>query len=106
MFDDASKTISPRASGFVLAASVAFIASTLLVWAKETSPALKGAMASALGHHWTTHGIFIVLLFIALGLIFSEMPFVRRISVGALAALLVISAILGAVGIAGFFLFK
>ena len=104
MIDNPSHTVSPRAAGFVLAASVAFIANTLLVWAKEISPALKGAMKAALGHHWTTHGIFIVLLFITLGLVFSRMPLARRIAPGALAMILVISAAFGVLGIASFFL--
>jgi hypothetical protein len=53
---------------FGLALAVSSIASALLVIAKERGPAgVMAAMKSATGHHWATHSLVAVGLFIALG---------------------------------------
>ncbi len=57
--------------GFGLSAAVASIFNTLLVIFKELTPPFKNGMASALGHHWTTHGVMVIVLFIVLGFVFS-----------------------------------
>lgn len=59
--------------GFGLSAAVVSIFNTLLVIFKELTPPFKAGMASAMGHHWTTHGVIVIGLFILLGFVFSGM---------------------------------
>jgi hypothetical protein len=67
-------TITDKATvGFGLSAAVVSILNTLLVIFKEMTPPFKAGMASAMGHHWTTHGVIVIGLFIVLGFIFSGM---------------------------------
>ncbi len=67
-------TITDKATiGFGLSAAVVSILSTLLTIWKEETPSVLAAMASAMGHHWTTHGVIVIALFIVLGFVFSGM---------------------------------
>ncbi len=59
--------------GFGLSAAVVSIINTLLVIFKELTPPFKAGMASAMGHHWTTHGVIVIGLFLVLGFVFSGM---------------------------------
>ncbi|MBI4088053.1 hypothetical protein HY418_01580 [Candidatus Kaiserbacteria bacterium] len=91
------------AAGYTVAAIIAIIANTLLVFAKETNPALLAAMKS-IAHHWFVHGVVIVLLFILLGLLFSRWPVLGRLNGTFLSILLTLATIASGIGIAGFFL--
>ena len=65
-------TISDKVTiGFGLSAAVVSIFNTLLVIFKELTPPFKSGMASAMGHHWTTHGVIVIGLFVLLGFVFS-----------------------------------
>ena len=67
-------TITDKATiGFGLSAAVVSIFNTLLVIFKEMTPPFKAGMASAMGHHWTTHGVIVIGLFLVLGFVFSNM---------------------------------
>ncbi|MCX5852400.1 MAG: hypothetical protein NT072_10170 [Deltaproteobacteria bacterium] len=57
--------------GFGLSVALMSLLNTLLVIVKDTNPPIKDAMKAASGHHWTTHGIIVIVLFIALGYGFS-----------------------------------
>ena len=59
--------------GFGLSAAAVSIFNTLLVIFKELTPPFKKAMADAMGHHWTTHGVIVIGLFLLLGFVFSGM---------------------------------
>lgn len=94
------------ASGFGLSLMIMLILNGVLVIIKESSPALMKWMAGLTGHHWITHGIFVIVLFLVLGLIFSalqpaEKPWLdaKKIVSGT-----IVSAIIGYVLIAGFYL--
>ena len=66
-----STTLDKTTIGFGLSAAVMSILNTLLVIFKELTPPFKAGMASATGHHWTTHGAMVIVLFIVLGFVFS-----------------------------------
>jgi hypothetical protein len=66
-------TLDKTTIGFGLSAAVVSILNTLLVIFKELTPPVKKAMADAMGHHWTTHGVIVIALFIVLGFVFSGM---------------------------------
>lgn len=95
--------LSVNTTGFGIAAIVAIIFNTLLMWAKETSPTLLATMKSTLGHHWITHGVSVVLVFIVLGLIFSKTNFFATIQGKTLAIIIASAVVLGGLGLVGWF---
>ena len=98
--------ISKVTSGFGLSLIIMLFLNAVLVVIKETySPLLKW-MAALTGHHWITHGIFIMGLFFILGIIFSlvqpaEKPWLdaKGVIIG-----LIVSMVIAFVMIAGFYL--
>ncbi len=90
--------------GFGLSAAVASIFNTLLVIFKELTPPFKAGMAGALGHHWTTHGVMVIALFIVLGFVFSGMAKPESWSAGKLGNTILGSVIVAGGGLAAFYL--
>lgn len=99
------KTLNPTTVGFGLAASVAVIFNTLLAWIKDSNPAVNSAMKAALGHHWITHGVLVVLVFLILGKAFSTMNFAKNFGGTLLAFIIFVSVMLGGLGLVGWFFF-
>jgi hypothetical protein len=64
-----STTLDKTTIGFGLSAAIVSILNTLLVIFKELTPPFKKAMADAMGHHWTTHGVIVIGLFLVLGFV-------------------------------------
>jgi hypothetical protein len=90
--------------GFGLSAAVMSILNAALVIFKEMTPPLKKAMADTMGHHWTTHGVVALGLFLVLGFVLAGA--VRPESWGAdkLGKTILWSVLLGAVALAVFYL--
>jgi hypothetical protein len=90
-------------AAFSLAAIVAILFNTVLAWVKDSYPPLNTAMAHMTGHHWRTHGLLDVLLFVVLGLIFMQ----RKVSFDGtrLAMGIVASIVVAGAGLVGWFLF-
>ena len=76
-----------------LSLAVTVLLSTLLVWAKESHEPLHAFMASLSGHHWTTHGIAAVALFVLLGVLIHQLGWAERLSPRQLVVTLVGSVI-------------
>jgi len=86
-----------RASAaFALAAAITVLFNTALAWAKDACSPLNKLMASLTGHHWTTHAVADIFVFIALGLIFSKTGMAEKIDPNRL-----INGLIGAVIVAG-----
>ena len=64
-----STTLDKTTIGFGLSAALVSILNTLLVIFKELTPPYKKALADAMGHHWTTHGVIVIGLFLVLGFV-------------------------------------
>ena len=64
--------MKPSTAAFGLAAAIACIFNTALAWAKDAYAPLNKFMASLTGHHWITHGLADIIVFIGLGLLFSK----------------------------------
>lgn len=96
--------MSALTTGFTVSAIVASIFSTLLTWIKETNPPVMAYMKSLTGHHWITHGLAVVIVFLVLGFLFSNMTGVQKMRGMILTYMLVISVVLSGLGIFGFFL--
>lgn len=98
--------VSRATTAYTVAAILAIIGNTLLVFAKETNPALLTTMKATLGHHWTTQGAVIVLVFLALGFLLSKSPLMRRFNGTFLALLVALATIAAGIGLVGFFLLE
>jgi ABC-type Fe3+-siderophore transport system permease subunit len=89
--------------GFAVSFLVASICNGLLIVAKENYAPLKNWMKSLSGHHWITHGIFVIVLFIALGYIFSKTDMDKKIDADKTSGLVIAGTVLGGLIIIGFF---
>jgi len=57
-------------SAFALSAAIACLFNTALAWAKDAYAPLNKFMAGLTGHHWITHGLADLIVFVGLGLVF------------------------------------
>lgn len=89
--------------GFGVSFLIASIFNGLLIVAKETYAPLKAWMKSLFGHHWTTHGIFVIVLFIILGYILSKAGLEKKIDADKTSGLVIAGTVLGGLIIVGFF---
>ncbi|OGR34817.1 MAG: hypothetical protein A2051_12190 [Desulfovibrionales bacterium GWA2_65_9] len=67
-----TSTLNAQTKGFCLSVAITSVASALLMVAKETNPGLMGFLKTITVHHWVSHGIFNLLLFLALGLLLAK----------------------------------
>lgn len=88
-------------AAFGLSFSITALLSAVLVVVKETNRGIFEWMAGLTGHHWVTHGVLQLLVFVILGVIFlSRHPLPAQ----TLTWLISGSLMLGSAIIAGFFL--
>ncbi len=92
-------------SGFVLAAAITILFNTCLALAKDVSAPLTASMKRLTGHHWTTHGIADLILFLVLGLIFSQTKLGGRLGANAVTAILIGSVVVASLGLAIWYVF-
>jgi hypothetical protein len=92
------------AAAFGLSAAVAILFNTLLAWVKDSVPALNTFMAGLTGHHWTTHSLFDLVVFIGLGFVFMSTGTADRMTGMGLVRLLVGAVVVAGLGLAGWFL--
>jgi hypothetical protein len=59
--------LSKRTVGFGIALAFACVINALIVVIKEKSDAVMAGMKKLSGHHWTTHSIIVVVLFLGVG---------------------------------------
>jgi hypothetical protein len=90
------------AAAFGLAAVIAILFNTVLAWVKDAYDPLNTFMASLTGHHWRTHGLVDVVVFFALGYLFTY----RNVHLSGLrlAALLAAASVVAGGGLAVWFL--
>ena len=98
-----TSTLGRTNASFALAAAVSILVNTVLACAKDASKPLKDFMASICGHDWTTQGMFVVILFVLLGLIFSKTSLSGKIAGTRLVSLLVGSTVLSGVALFGWY---
>jgi hypothetical protein len=91
--------LTAATSGFALAAAVTVLFNTALAWAKDAYAPLNDFMKSIAGHHWTTHGLADLFLFVALGFLFTKSKSVEKISASRLTAALVAAVVVAALGL-------
>jgi len=97
MKKDTVQYLDNNIAGFGVAASVAILFNTLLVWAKETFPALSAWMKAITSHHWISHGLFTVAVFLMLGFVLAK--FNLKLKTTSLTWTILLSSALGVLGI-------
>jgi hypothetical protein len=100
-----NKSLSTLIPGFGLSFLVMGIINAILVVEKEANEGLKKWMAGLLGHHWVTHGVFIIILFFVLGWVFSRIKFNEQWYGTKTVTIILLGAIIGSGIIALFPLF-
>jgi len=101
--------LSATTIGFGLSVVITSVLSTLLMIVKEThEETVMAWMKKATPHHWITHGIIVVILFVVLGFLLGKMNGGKGIEIksNALAGLLVAAAAASFVAISGFYLLE
>jgi len=99
----ANQTWDKFSVGFGISFLVTSIFNGLLIVAKESYAPLKSLMKSLSGHHWITHGIIVIALFIVLGYIFSKTDMDKKIDADKISGMVISGTVLGGLIIAGFF---
>ena len=92
-------------ASFGLSLAVTNLFNGALVILKETNAGVMGWMKAATGHHWITHGIVLLVLFLALGLLLARSkPSRRADELTGIAAAVVLSTLISGLAIAAFYL--
>ncbi|HQN57749.1 MAG TPA: hypothetical protein PLR24_10965 [Saprospiraceae bacterium] len=91
-------------AGFGLSLVVASFLNAIILIVKEKNTAVMSALKAALGHHWITHGLIVIAVFIILGFIFSNMKLESKLNACKIQKYIIWSVIISGVIIAGFFL--
>lgn len=99
-----SNGLNRASSAFALSAAITVVFNTALAWIKDSYEPLNAFMKSVSGHHWTTHGITDVVLFVVLGLIFMNMGIGQGLGSKRLITLLSGAVVVSGLGLAMWFL--
>ena len=91
-------------AGFGLSLIVTSLLNAVILLIKETNDSVMSAMRAALGHHWTTHGAIVIIVFVVLGFVFSNMKFEEKWDSQKMLKFIVLATIIGGIIVAGFFL--
>ena len=99
--------IGKYARSFGLSFAITSVLSAMLVMVKESSEeGVLAWMAAVTGHHWVTHGLINLILFVVLGWAFSRADKGQGVKIGAnaLVGCIVGAVIISEVLISGFYL--
>ncbi|VAW10042.1 hypothetical protein MNBD_ALPHA09-1500 [hydrothermal vent metagenome] len=69
---DTADDFSPTVTGYGISYAVTSILSALLVVLKESYEGVMALLVSITGHHWVSHGLLAVIVFVALGALLSR----------------------------------
>ncbi len=99
---NATQDVSPKIAGYALSYAITAIFSALLVVLKESNETVLEFMKALTGHHWITHGLLDIAVFIVLGIVLSRASSVSM-SGNALISTVVGATVVAGLIIAGFF---
>jgi hypothetical protein len=97
-------SVSATVSGFGTATAITLVFNTALAWVKDAWDPLNNFMAHLTGHHWITHGLTDVAVFLVLGLVLTARRGGRRGDGIRLAMVLVASGLVAGAGLGFWFL--
>ena len=101
--NDVAGTAGSTVTAFGMSYAITNIFSALLMVLKESSEAVHNFLTAITGHHWVTHGVFNLVVFVVLGIMLSRSGR-AQMSAGSLINMIVGSTIVSGLIIAGFFL--
>lgn len=101
--DSNLEPLDRRSAALALSAAVTVIFNTALTWIKDAYDPLNRFMALLSGHHWITHGVFDIVLFIVLGMLFYRSGMASRMNPLRLAQVLFGAVVLAGFGLAAWF---
>jgi len=102
--NESSNNLDRASSAFALSAAVTVLFNTVLAWVKDSYEPLNEFMKSLTGHHWTTHGITDVAVFVVLGFVFMNTGIAQRMNPKTLIRVLVGAVVVSGLGLAVWFL--
>jgi hypothetical protein len=91
-------------AGFGMSLAITSVVNAIILVIKEKNDAVMSAMKAALGHHWTTHGVIVIIMFVVLGFVFSAMRLETKFDSHRTLKYITWGVIIGGVITAGFFL--
>lgn len=91
-------------AGFGLSVVVTSLLNAAILIIKEKNDAVMSAMKAALGHHWITHGVIVIVAFVVLGFVFSSLKLEDKWDSQKMLKYIVWAVIISGVIIAGFYL--
>ena len=94
--------LTGAAAAFSMSAAITVLFNTVLAWVKDLYAPLNDFMTMLTGHHWRTHGIFDLIVFLALGFYFMQRHF--KMDGTKLALTVGASSIVAGAGLALYFL--
>ena len=68
----AADAVSAKVTGYGISYAITSILSALLVVLKESNEGVHGLLVAITGHHWVTHGLLNVIVFVVLGAMLSR----------------------------------
>ncbi len=89
-------------TGYGVSYAITSIASALLVVLKESSESVLQFLVAITGHHWVTHGLLVMIVFVAVGAVLARRD--MNLSGNALIATIVGSTVVSGLIISGFFI--
>lgn len=98
-----TQSLERHSAAYALAAAVTVLFNTVLAWVKDAYDPLNKFMAGLFGHHWTTHGLFDVTLFLVLGALFLNTGWAQRIRPNRLVWMVFGAVVLAGFGLAAWF---
>ncbi len=67
IYAEREATLDNASTAFGISAAVAILFNTVLAWVKDSYDPLNSFMAHLTGHHWITHGLADILVFLIIG---------------------------------------
>lgn len=99
-----SYEIGTYTASFGISLGVTSVFNALLVIIKETNETTVLAWMKAAGHHWVTHGVLDLMVFVVLGFALAQLGESWRATPNQVTAIAVGGVVIGGMIVAGFFL--
>ncbi len=90
------------ATAFGISYAITALFNVLLVIVKENIPGFQDGMVAITGHHWVTHGLTDIVVFVVLGIILSRTS-VAKMPVSSLINYIVASTVVSGLLLVGYF---
>jgi len=101
---EAKASAEQTAAAYGLSASITVVFNVVLAFIKDSYPPLNSFMASLTGHHWRTHGLADVIVFLLLGWFFVARGIPSRGLTNGAAVTLAVAVVISGLALAGWFL--